>query len=458
MSGQPRRSLPSVDSLAANPEVSSAASQRLRVALARELIAGWRERISAGEAPPSPQELIHELAADVETALRPPLQPLINATGVVLQTNLGRAPLAEEAIEAMAVASRGYTNLEYDTASGKRGARHTLLEPLIRRVTGAQAAMAVNNNASAVLLTLAALAPGKEVVVSRGQLIEIGGGFRIPDVMRQSRARLVEVGTTNRTRIGDYADAIGPRTAAIMRVHPSNFRVVGFTEAPDLADLATLARDRGVMLIDDVGSGCLLDTREYGLAPEPTPQASIAAGAGVVMFSGDKMLGGPQAGLIAGTSDAVDRMKRHPLARALRVDKSTIAGLAATLGLYLQGATERIPVWRMIAASLESLDARALAMAAPSGEAAAVCPGRSMIGGGSLPEEGLPTRLVVVAGRRGRGRNASSIAAALRRDGIIARIEGERVLLDPRTIEPVDDARVAATLARVIRDGATRIG
>ncbi len=390
--------------------------------------------------------IVADVAGRIEAQLRPPLRPLINGTGVIIHTNLGRAPLAEEAIEAMIEVSRGYSNLEYDVESGARGSRHTILEPLLCRITGAEAAMAVNNNASAVLLALAALAAGKEVVVSRGQLVEIGGGFRIPDVMRQSRAKLVEVGTTNRTRMADFEAAITAKTAALMRVHPSNFKVTGFTESPTIEELAQLAGERGVLLIDDVGSGCLLDVTKYGLPAEPTPQESVAAGADVVMFSGDKLLGGPQGGLIVGRKAALDRLKRHPLARAVRMDKASIAGLAATLRLYLEGAAERrIPVWRMIATPLDALATRATAIVVAIGSTATVLDGRSMIGGGSLPEESLPTRLVAITAPR--GLNATALAARLRACDIVARVEDDRVLLDPRTIDPADDDRVASACA-----------
>jgi L-seryl-tRNA(Ser) seleniumtransferase len=438
------RMLPSVDALLSEPRLRNGA-HALVVDISRAVLDEARASISSGGST-SHNEIVEEIARRVDATLSPPLRPLINATGVILHTNLGRAPLADEAIAAMAEASAGYSDLEYDITSGKRGSRHTILEPLLRTLTGAEAAMAVNNNASAVLLALSALAAGREVIISRGQLVEIGGGFRIPDVMRQSRAKLVEVGTTNRTRIADFAAAIGTKTAAIMRVHSSNFKIVGFTEQATIEEMAALARERGMLLIDDLGSGCLLDTTRFGLPPEPTPQASIAAGADVAMFSGDKLLGGPQGGLIVGRSNAIEKMKRHPLARAVRLDKASIAGLAATLRIYLQGeALEKIPVWRMIALPLEALDARAQAMAAAIGEhvaqpppAVSVIDGRSMIGGGSLPEESLPTRLVALDGR-----SPNSIAARLREHRVIARVEDGRVLLDPRTSAPGDDHAVA---------------
>lgn len=448
MPPNPYRGLPSVDRLLADERLH-AASGGLGADIARASLDAARARIAAGEAAPSFEAIVSDITTRLASVLRAPLRPLINATGVIIHTNLGRAPLAGEAIQAMAAVSRGYSNLEYDAASGSRGSRHTILEPLLCRLTGAEAAMAVNNNASAVLLALAALAAGKEVIVSRGQLVEIGGGFRIPDVMRQSRARLVEVGTTNRTRTADYEAAITAKTAAIMRVHPSNFRVTGFTEQATLDELAALARARGVLLIDDIGSGCLLDVEAYGLAPEPTPQASIAADSDVVMFSGDKLLGGPQGGLIVGRQAALDRMKRHPLARAVRMDKASIAGLAATLRIYVEGDAEgRIPVWRMIAAPIAALAARAEAIAAAIGPAAAVIDGRSMIGGGSLPGESLPAKLVALTPAR--GANATTLAARLRERGIVARVEDSRVLLDPRTIDAADDDGVARGCAEAL--------
>jgi L-seryl-tRNA(Ser) seleniumtransferase len=434
------RNLPSVDTLLADPALAGY-PRELTADCAREALAAARLRIAADGASPDALALRNDIVSRMEDALRPPLRPLINATGVVLHTNLGRAPLAPEAVQAMAEASRSYSNLEYDLARGERGSRHSILEPLLCRLTGAEAAMAVNNNAAAVLLALSALCAGREVVVSRGQLVEIGGGFRIPDVMRQSRAKLVEVGATNRTRIADYAVAVGTRTAAIMRVHASNFRIVGFTEQATLAELAELAADRELPLIDDLGSGCLLDTTAYGLPPEPRPQDSVAAGAAVVMFSGDKLLGGPQAGLVVGAKDAIARMKRHPLARAVRLDKASIAGMAATLRLYVEGrAAEALPVWRMLGVSLPALRARAEAIAAATG--GELAEGRSMVGGGALPEEGLPTALVVLGTA---ARSARALSARLRESGVVARIEDDRVLLDPRTVLPgEDDALIAA--------------
>jgi L-seryl-tRNA(Ser) seleniumtransferase len=425
----PFRVLPSVETILSHPRLANAAARSVVVEAARRALSDARTRIRAGGAAPDLAELVADVERRAAAERVAPVRRLVNATGVVLHTNLGRAPLAEEAIDAMQAVSAGYSNLEFDVASGKRGSRHSVLEPLLTRLTGAEAAIAVNNNASAVLLALAALAAGKDVIVSRGQLVEIGGGFRIPDVMRQSRAKLVEVGTTNRTTAADFAAAISPRTAAIMRVHASNYRITGFTASASIEELARIARSAGALLIDDLGSGCLLDTSPFGLAPEPMPQASIAAGADVVLFSGDKLLGGPQGGLAVGRREPIERMKRHPLARAVRLDKASIAGLAATLQLYVEGgALERIPVWRMIAAPIDKVRERATTLALAVGEAD-VIEGRSMIGGGSLPEESLSTALVAL-----RARPATGVAAALRERGVVARIEDGRVLLDPRTI------------------------
>jgi L-seryl-tRNA(Ser) seleniumtransferase len=443
----PYRALPSVDRLLADQRVAPLAVRHGHdavVGIARAVLEEYRAEVERTGAPPqqAPEDAVVERARTLEPSLR----NVINATGVVIHTNLGRAPLSKAAIAAMAEAGRGYSNLEFDLEGGTRGSRFSHLTDLLCRVTGAEDALAVNNNASALLLALAALTSGREVIISRGQLVEIGGGFRIPDVMSQSGARLMEVGTTNRTYTRDYAEAVGEETAALLRVHSSNFRVVGFTQSAPLGELASLARERGLLLIDDVGSGALLDTRQYGLAEEPLVQDSIAAGADVVLFSGDKLLGGPQAGIAAGQAGAIDAMRRHPLARATRMDKSSIAGLAATLRHYARGeATDEVPVWRMIAAPLDRLRRRARRWARACGGHAEVVVGRSMIGGGSLPGEGLASALCSIAAPDG---DATGLAAALRaaEPPVIARIEHDRVLLDPRTVEPAEDRLVEAAL------------
>jgi L-seryl-tRNA(Ser) seleniumtransferase len=450
----PYRRLPSIERLLGDPRLTPLTAKHGREAItevARAVIEEYRETLRRGGTLPAtdPASAVVERAASLEASLR----SVINATGVVLHTNLGRAPLSDAAIAAMRAVSRGYSNLEFDLDSGERGSRFTHLEGLLRRLTSAEAGIAVNNNASALLLALSALTRDREVVISRGQLVEIGGGFRIPDVMRQSGATLVEVGTTNRTYLRDYAEVVNEQTAALLRVHASNFRVVGFTEQPRLDELGALARERGLLLLDDVGSGALIDPRPYGLGGEPLVQESIAAGADVVLFSGDKLLGGPQAGIAAGKREAIEAMRRHPLARAVRLDKASIAALAATLEHYARGeAATAIPVWRMIAADPAAIRRRArrwARAAASNGVPAEVVRTRSMIGGGSLPEEGLDSWACALPAPGGA---AQALAARLRHGtpAIVARIEDGRVLLDPRTVDPRDDAAAVSALRTAI--------
>ena len=369
---------------------------------------------------------------------------LINATGVVIHTNLGRAPLSRAAISAAVEAAAGYSDLEFDLESGKRGSRQAKIGQLLSDVSGGEAGIAVNNNASAVLLVLSALAAGDEVIISRGEAVEIGGGFRVPDVMRQSGAELVEVGTTNRTYVRDYEAAITERTAAILKVHPSNFHVSGFTHAADLAELVELGNSHGIAVLHDLGSGCLLDTETYGIAHEPTVQESVDAGTHVTMFSGDKLLGGPQAGLIVGAADHVRRIASHPMARAVRMDKIDLAALGATLISYIRGNAENeLPIWQAISMPLSKIEARARSWqsAVGTGEIIDV---RSAIGGGSLPGQTLPSRALAITPPHG----SDAFAAALRRAGppVIARIEDEQVVLDPRTVAEDEDEQVIAAL------------
>jgi L-seryl-tRNA(Ser) seleniumtransferase len=446
-----RRRLPGVDRLINSAELQGAITQHGR-ALAtdavREALAAARERIAAGGETPGGDALIADALARLHALTRGTLFPVINATGVIIHTNLGRAPLSTAAIAAMREVAEGYSNLEYDLEAGARGSRYVHAEGLLARLTGAEAAVVVNNNAGAVFLTLSALAQGRQVVISRGQLVEIGGGFRIPDVLRQSGAQLVEVGTTNRTHLRDFRDAIGPETALLLRVHSSNFKQIGFTAEVSLADMVALGREMGAPVVDDLGSGTLLDTTKYGLAAEPMVQQSLADGADLVTFSGDKLLGGPQAGLIAGRAELVARLRRHPLARALRVDKSTLAALQATLLHYLRSEAETaIPVWRMISAPAEALGARAAAWAAHLGAlgiAAAVVAAESTVGGGSLPGETLPTQALAIAHP-----DPDALAAALRRGvpPVAARIADGRLLLDPRTVLPESDAALLTAVA-----------
>jgi L-seryl-tRNA(Ser) seleniumtransferase len=449
----PYRSLPSVDRLLADERIqalTNGGEPAFATGLVRQALDTAREAIADGRPPPTEDQIVESVLGLAEVVLAPSLRPVINATGVIIHTNLGRAPLSHEAIEAMTAVSRGYSNLEFDLETGERGSRYVHLESMLKQLTGAEAALAVNNNASALLLTLSALAHDRQVIISRGQAVEIGGGFRIPDVMRQSGAHLVEIGTTNRTYLRDYESAITEQTVAIMRVHASNFRIVGFTESPSIHELGRLARERAVWLLDDIGSGCLLDTTQFGLAPEPTVAESIAACADLVLFSGDKLLGGPQAGVIVGRADPINQLKRHPLARAVRMDKASIAGLTATLLHYLRGdATEKIPVWRMIAAPLSETKRRARRWARAIGHGARVVDGRSMIGGGSLPEESLPTKLLAI---HGDGAWVSDIARRLRTGStaIVARIEHDALLLDPRTVAPNEDRNLAAAVGAAL--------
>ncbi len=455
MSQSQLRNLPSVDTLLQDHtlrDLEHRYGHTILVDACRDALDAARTSILAGADAPMPARLIDEIYGRVERAVRPSLVPVINATGVIIHTNLGRAPLSEETLAAMRTAAQGYSNLEYDLAAGERGSRHAHAESIITRLTGAQAALVVNNNAAAVVLILAAFARGKAAIVSRGQLVEIGGGFRIPEVMQQSGATLAEVGTTNRTYIDDYARAITDATTLLLHVHSSNFKVIGFTHAATLEELGALAHSKGLLCVDDLGSGALLDTRAYGLAHEPMPQESLVAGADLVSFSGDKLLGGPQAGIVVGKKSAADALKKHPLTRALRVDKVTLAGVQATLLHYLKNeATKKIPVWSMIAAKPEELDARAKKWVERLRTAkldAAVIDAESTVGGGSLPGETLPTRAVALAIA-----SPDEFAARLRQNHppIVARIEEGRVVFDPRTVLPAEEDALLAGVERVTR-------
>ena len=422
----------------------------------RQALDAARQAILAGGPAASHDELASQAADILRQQLRPTIRPVINATGVIIHTNLGRALLSPAARAAMEQAARSYSNLEYDLKAGQRGSRYVHAEELLCRLTGAEAALVVNNNAGAVLLILSALARGREVIISRGQLVEIGGGFRIPDVMRQSGAIMVEVGTTNRTHRRDYEAAITDQTAMLLRVHRSNFRLTGFVTEPTLAEMADLAHSRDLLVGDDLGSGTLLDTADYGLAHEPTIQESLAAGADIVSCSGDKLLGGPQAGIILGHADLIAQLRRFPLTRALRVDKTTLAGLQATLLHYVKSeATREVPVWRMIAIPLEALAVRAEAWArrlAAAGLRSKVRDGRSAVGGGSLPGETLPTRLLALLEP-----SPERLASFLRHADppVIARVEDEQLVLDPRTVQPEEENELLEIVISAAQEGET---
>ena len=449
------RHLPSVDRVISEERIKQlegAYPHDLLVNLIRQQLERERLAIATGNSWPSIDEIVESISAQLRELEISSLRPVINATGVILHTNLGRAPLNREAMTAMDSVAKGYSNLEFDLDSGNRGSRHTHIESILCQLTGAESSLVVNNNASAVLLGLTALAKRREVVVSRGQAVEIGGSFRIPDVMRQSGAKLVEVGTTNCTYITDYEQAITPRTAALMRVHASNFQVIGFTHSVTLEEMVTLGRRYDLPVFDDLGSGCFLDVTAFGLDSEPTVQQSVALDAGLVFFSGDKLVGGPQAGIIVGKKQLIYKLKRHPLARAVRIDKISLAGVAATLIHYLKGeAVEKIPVWRMISAPLEEIDRRAGMWAEALNDLAQVIDGESMIGGGSLPGSTLPTRLVAVGEEsKGKSKNvAQALAGKLRRNEkfpVIGRISDNILLLDPRSVLPEEDEVVLGVL------------
>ena len=442
------RALPSVHQLLEEEPATT-----LIAAHGRPLVRFAVQRVLEDERRQASTDTSHDRWARVEATIqglrRPRLRPVINATGVILHTNLGRAPLAAAAAEATARIAGRYSTLEFDPQTGRRGRRHDLVADTLRYLTGAQSAAVVNNCAAAVLLMLTALARGKEVIVARGELVEIGGGFRMPEVMRLSGARMVEVGTTNRTRIEDYASAITPKTAAIMKVHASNFQVVGFTESVELKPLAAITRQHQLLLLHDLGSGALLDTTAVGLAAEPRIQDSLLSGVDLLASSADKLLGGPQAGLLLGRSDLVERVMKHPLARAVRVDKLTTAALAATLDLYLTQSLAEVPIWGMLRASTESLRSRAqawLRRLAELGVVAEVTAAESTVGGGSLPGERLPTFVLAITPLRG---GATELLRRLREHEppVIGRIADERVLLDPRTVLPDEDDVVVDAVA-----------
>ncbi len=455
------RAIPSIEQLRQRPAIRALEAQYGAAAAVDALRAGTdaiRQAFAAGGQPIDAQVVtsrIEAAAADhLQRVFRSSLRHVINATGVVLHTNLGRAPLTAAAIERVGEVASGYSSLEYDLAAGSRGRRDVHAEGLLCRLTGAEAAVVVNNNAAATLIILAALADGREVVVSRGELVEIGGGFRVPDVMAQSGASLREVGTTNKTRLNDYAAAIGDRTALILRVHPSNFRIEGFTERPELDDLVKLGARLNVPVVEDLGSGHLGTIADHPLdTAEPSVRASVAAGVAICCFSGDKLLGGPQAGIIVGRKALVDVIRRHPLMRAVRVDKLTYAALEATLAEYAAGrGSSTIPVQRMLTMSAEAIRTRADALAAAINHAAGwtadVVKGMSAIGGGSAPGVELPTWLVAVAKN---GVSAAGLEEHLRAASvpIIARIEQDRVVLDLRTVPESDDTIVADVVQRL---------
>ena len=451
------RDLPSVDKLLATDESKALVetySHGALVTLARDSLQAARQCISDGGPAPSLEALVEEIARKAKTLWKSSPRRVINATGVVIHTNLGRAPLSEEAAKAAMEAGAGYSDLEIDLEKGERGGRDATLKSLVSRLTGAESAVAVNNNAAALHLILSVLALGRDVIVSRGEAVEIGGGVRVPEILSASGARLVEVGTTNRTYLSDYRNAITENTALFLKVHTSNFKVIGFTEVPDTGELAALGREAGIPVVHDVGSGCLVDTRDFGLSDEPRPQDSIAAGMDLVAFSGDKLLGGPQAGIIAGRQVLVSELARHPLARAARIDKMTMAALTATLLHYLKEEhLDKVPVWRMISMPLETIKLRALEWRDSIGNGVDVVETTSAIGGGSLPGDTLPTWALQV--RPPNGVTVDSLAKSLRTGPtpVLGRIDDDALLLDPRTVLPEQEAALKEAVIRGLGRG-----
>ena len=443
------RDLPSVEAVLADlNDIIHTYDRSWIVDLVRGQLKTARELIKSGDQNIKGHDIADGVRDSVKWLTQPVPRQIINATGVVIHTNLGRSPLSEESIESIKQAAIGYSDLELDLATGRRGSRQAHVQQLLSQLTGAEASLVVNNNASAILLGLSALALGKSVVVSRGEAVEIGGGFRIPDVLLQSGASLSEVGTTNRTYISDYERAINDDTGAFLKAHASNFRVEGFTASVEPPELVALGTKHGIPVLHDVGSGCFLNTEDYGMAHEPTPQESVRAGVGLTFFSGDKLLGGPQAGIVVGTRSLISILERHPLARAVRIDKLSLASLTMTLQHYLLNESEKkIPIWRMISASAEEIKDRANLLKEGLEVHSTVVESRSPIGGGSLPGETLPSWVLAIhCGDTAGG--ADRVLNNLRTcdKPVIARIADEQVLLDPRTVLPEQDADLKRSL------------
>ncbi len=449
------RRLPSVGVLLEEPEYRALTRRFSHHLVARAIatvIDTERARVLAGEDAYQAQQRSGQVKGLLEAWLGTKGVALINATGVLLHTNLGRAPLAATAASSAAKLSTSYSSLEYDLASGRRGDRGLGVAELLRLLTGSASALVVNNNAGATLLILTALAQGRQVIISRGQLVEIGGSFRLPDVMRLSRAKMVEVGTTNRTRIDDYEQVIGPRTAALMRVHTSNYRITGFVESASIEAMANLAHSCGVLLIDDLGSGLLRPSDIAALDAEPDVETSLKAGSDVICFSGDKLLGGPQAGIILGRADLIAKLARHPLARALRVDKMTLAALDETVRLHLTNRLDEIPLWHALLLDADHLHARVTqwqAHLAAQGIASAVITEQSLVGGGSAPQRGLTSWLLAIGDRR----QAPGLLRRLRlaTPAVVGRVAGGVACLDPRTVLDDQDKPLLQAVADVMR-------
>jgi L-seryl-tRNA(Ser) seleniumtransferase len=449
MSQSNLRALPSVDQLLQTHQAAELIAHHgrpLTLQAIRAALDVYRKKLREEETAPQRDAILSLAQAYLHQWIAMTLEPVINATGVILHTNLGRAPLSQAALRAINNAAAGYSTLEYDLKEGKRGSRLVHAASLLTRLTGAEDALVVNNNAGAVLLALSALAYRRQVIVPRTQLVEIGGGFRIPDVMRQSGVKLIEIGATNRVHLSDYEESLNEKTGMVLHTHASNFRIIGFTSEPSLTEIAGLVHQSGILLMYDLGSGALLDTARFGLAHEPTVHEGLAAGADLICFSGDKLLGGPQAGIIVGKADLLAKIKKHPLARALRADKLCLAGLNATLIHYLKDEAEcEIPVWQMISRTPEQLYARVKHWIEFLG-IGEIIEGQSTIGGGSMPGETLPTFLLSL-----NLRSPDNVVRRLRtaRPPIIARVENNRVVLDARTVLPDQEGALLVGLQNI---------
>jgi L-seryl-tRNA(Ser) seleniumtransferase len=446
------QNIPSVDTLLQDEKIHELIIEYGRPLIIKAInraLDETREAASTGKKVPDSDKLVNRITQITIGQISPSLIKVINATGIILHTNLGRALLSRETITAMQAVSSGYSNLEYDLAKGKRGKREIHAEEVLKNLTDVESALVVNNNASAVLLILTALANRKRVVIANSQLVEIGGGFRIPDVMRQSGAKLIAIGTTNRVHLSDYQTALQEPAALVLTAHHSNYKIIGFTTEPDLKEIAAAAHEVGTPLVVDLGSGAFMDTADYGLSHEPTVQESLAAGADLVCFSGDKLLGGPQAGIIIGSKRLIDKIKKHPLARAVRTDKLCLAGISATLVHYLKNeAVDKIPVWKMISMETDQIKSRAEKWLKAIGQGSVIT-GKSMVGGGSLPTETLPTYLFALDVK-----TPTKFHKSLRTPPmpVISRIENDQILFDPRTVLVDDEPEIIKKIKSLLKD------
>ena len=446
------RDLPSISKILDHPEIVELIgtySLNNVTELVRSIVNDVRQSVLVGNLEPSLQLIVSNTKKQAKQKWGYSPVAVVNATGVLIHTNLGRSALSESAVRAMTVAAGDYTNLEYDLSQGKRGSRQNFVSNLINELTGAEASLVVNNNAAAMLLALAAISSDKEVIVSRGESVEIGGGFRIPDVLKLSNAKIVEVGTTNRTYAKDYSNAVSENTGAILIVHASNFKQTGFVHSPTITELINVGNEKGIPVIHDLGSGCFVETTKFGLPSEPTPKESIGKGVAIAMFSGDKLLGGPQCGIIAGKKEVIEKLNQHPIYRAIRIDKVNLAGLTATLLSYIrENHLEEIPVLKMISQTESDLRSRSLHLQQSIGKSLKVIKGFSTIGGGSMPEETLPTWLLAISGQK----KSKMIFDSLRKSNppIISRVENDMVLLDPRTVLPKYDDILISIISKIL--------